>query len=226
MKVLPDPMWWIKSVSILCVLFFACRRCVVVVVVVGMGFLHHASYYYPCLALEWIGRLCERDWGVDCRKRWTKERAKRSDKCDLATTLPGGSLPGRTWEGVRKQRRSAYSIIHPVRSMTFRSLATRKLPTSLPPDMILLARAAIQLEGLVLRAYPDYRLVDDILPVSAKACLAIDTNIFFPKTKQLIAVPCYSLICSMNRIVTTTVMKFTEVPRRQCHFHPSTFFDY
>jgi predicted unusual protein kinase regulating ubiquinone biosynthesis (AarF/ABC1/UbiB family) len=51
------------------------------------------------------------------------------------------------------------------------SAATRKLPTSLPPDMILLARAVIQLEGLALRAYPDYRLVDDILPVAARIAL-------------------------------------------------------
>mmetsp|Transcript_24733 Transcript_24733/g.53350 ORF Transcript_24733/g.53350 Transcript_24733/m.53350 type:complete len:832 (-) Transcript_24733:2025-4520(-) len=51
------------------------------------------------------------------------------------------------------------------------SAATLKLPTSLPPDMILLARAVIQLEGLALRAYPDYRLVDDILPVAARIAL-------------------------------------------------------
>jgi len=51
------------------------------------------------------------------------------------------------------------------------STATLKLPTSLPPDMILLARAVIQLEGLALRAYPNYRLVDDILPVAARIAL-------------------------------------------------------
>jgi len=51
------------------------------------------------------------------------------------------------------------------------SAATLKLPTSLPPDMILLASAVIQLEGLALRAYPDYRLVDDILPVAARIAL-------------------------------------------------------
>ena len=53
------------------------------------------------------------------------------------------------------------------------SAATLKLPTSLPPDMILLARAVIQLEGLALRAYPDYRLVDDILPVTARIAIRL-----------------------------------------------------
>ena len=56
------------------------------------------------------------------------------------------------------------------------SAATLKLPTSLPPDMILLARAVIQLEGLALRAYPDYRLVDDILPVAARIALRSTDN--------------------------------------------------
>mmetsp|Transcript_55427 Transcript_55427/g.166175 ORF Transcript_55427/g.166175 Transcript_55427/m.166175 type:complete len:796 (-) Transcript_55427:339-2726(-) len=49
--------------------------------------------------------------------------------------------------------------------------AASGLPTSLPPDMVLLGRAVIQLEGLALRAYPDYRLVDDILPVAARIAL-------------------------------------------------------
>ena len=57
------------------------------------------------------------------------------------------------------------------------SAATRKLPTALPPDMILLARAVIQLEGLALRAYPDYRLVDDILPVAARIALRSDVSV-------------------------------------------------
>jgi len=63
---------------------------------------------------------------------------------------------------------SAYSI-----SSLFDDIssATLKLPTALPPDMILLARAVIQLEGLALRAYPDYRLIDDILPVAARIAL-------------------------------------------------------
>ena len=57
------------------------------------------------------------------------------------------------------------------------SAATLKLPTALPPDMILLARAVIQLEGLALRAYPDYRLVDDILPVAARIALRSDSSL-------------------------------------------------
>ena len=49
--------------------------------------------------------------------------------------------------------------------------AASNLPISLPPDMVLLGRAVVQLEGLALRAYPDYRLVDDILPVAARIAL-------------------------------------------------------
>lgn len=63
---------------------------------------------------------------------------------------------------------SAYSA-----SSLFRDIssAALDLPTSLPPDMVLLGRAVIQLEGLALRAYPDYRLVDDILPVATRIAL-------------------------------------------------------
>ena len=49
--------------------------------------------------------------------------------------------------------------------------AAAALPTALPPEQVLLGRAVIQLEGLALRAYPDYRLVDDILPVAARLTL-------------------------------------------------------
>ena len=56
------------------------------------------------------------------------------------------------------------------------SAATLKLPTALPPDMILLVRAVIQLEGLALQACLDYRLVDDILPVAA--CIALRSDVF------------------------------------------------
>lgn len=68
---------------------------------------------------------------------------------------------------------SAYSISSLLDDV---SAATRKLPTSLPPDMILLARAVIQLEGLALRAYPEYRLVDDILPVAARIALRTSSD--------------------------------------------------
>ena len=52
------------------------------------------------------------------------------------------------------------------------SAATNELPTSLPPPMVLLGRAVIQLEGLALRADPGYRIVDDILPTAARIGLA------------------------------------------------------
>ena len=51
------------------------------------------------------------------------------------------------------------------------SQATLELPTSLPPEMVLLGRAVIQLEGLALRGDPSYRIVDDILPVAARIAL-------------------------------------------------------
>jgi len=58
-------------------------------------------------------------------------------------------------------------------SVLFRDItaAARDLPTALPPDMVLLGRAVVQLEGVALRAYPDYRLVDDILPVATRIAL-------------------------------------------------------
>ena len=46
--------------------------------------------------------------------------------------------------------------------------ASTGLPTSLPPSMVLLGRAVLQLEGLALRADPDFKIVDDILPVAAR----------------------------------------------------------
>ena len=51
------------------------------------------------------------------------------------------------------------------------SQATLELPTSLPPEMVLLGRAVLQLEGLALRGDPSYRIVDDILPVAARIAL-------------------------------------------------------
>lgn len=57
------------------------------------------------------------------------------------------------------------------------SSAARDLPFSLPPDMVLLGRAVIQLEGLALRAYPNYRLVEDILPVAVRIALRTTTPI-------------------------------------------------
>ena len=51
------------------------------------------------------------------------------------------------------------------------SAATNELPTSLPPPMVLLGRAVIQLEGLALRGDPGYRIIDDILPVAARIAL-------------------------------------------------------
>ena len=49
--------------------------------------------------------------------------------------------------------------------------ATTELPTSLPPQMVLLGRAVIQLEGLALRGDSAYRIVDDILPTAARIAL-------------------------------------------------------
>jgi len=63
---------------------------------------------------------------------------------------------------------SAYSVSSLLDDL---SSATVKLPISLPPSMVFLGRAVVQLEGLALRANPDYRLVDDILPVAARIAL-------------------------------------------------------
>lgn len=69
---------------------------------------------------------------------------------------------------------SAYSASTLLRDI---SAASTDLPTSLPPSMVLLGRAVIQLEGLALRADPEYSLVDDILPVAARIALSEgDTN--------------------------------------------------
>ena len=46
--------------------------------------------------------------------------------------------------------------------------ASTDLPTSLPPKMVLLGRAVLQLEGLALRADPGFKIVDDILPTAAR----------------------------------------------------------
>ena len=55
-------------------------------------------------------------------------------------------------------------------SALFRDVAQAStgLPTNLPPSMVLLGRAVLQLEGLALRADPDFKIVDDILPVAAR----------------------------------------------------------
>jgi len=55
-------------------------------------------------------------------------------------------------------------------STLFRDVAQAStgLPTSLPPSMVLLGRAVLQLEGLALRADPSFKIVDDILPVAAR----------------------------------------------------------
>ena len=42
--------------------------------------------------------------------------------------------------------------------------------------MVLLGRAVVQLEGLALRAYPDYRIVDDILPVAVRLALRASSS--------------------------------------------------
>ena len=57
------------------------------------------------------------------------------------------------------------------------SAASTSLPTALPPRMVLLGRAVLQLEGLALRGDPAYRLVDDILPVAARIALSSDEGI-------------------------------------------------
>ncbi|KAK7237871.1 PFAM ABC-1 domain protein [Aureococcus anophagefferens] len=46
--------------------------------------------------------------------------------------------------------------------------ASADLPTALPPKMVLLGRAVLQLEGLALRADPGFKIVDDILPTAAR----------------------------------------------------------
>ena len=90
---------------------------------------------------------------------------------------------------------SAYSI-----SSLFDDVlaAALKLPTSLPPDMILLARAVIQFEGLALRAYPDYRLVDDILPVAARRSL-YGQRMTFPSV--FVSVMTFVLLCVLSSVL-------------------------
>ena len=50
--------------------------------------------------------------------------------------------------------------------------AANELPTALPGKMVLLGRAVVQLEGVALRADPQYRIVDDVFPSAARIALA------------------------------------------------------
>jgi len=68
---------------------------------------------------------------------------------------------------------SAYSLSSLFQDI---SAAALDLPTALPPDMVLLGRAIIQLEGIALRSDPDYRLVDDILPLATRIALRTPTS--------------------------------------------------
>lgn len=94
----------------------------------------------------------------------TLPAAQRSNAQGIARRLVGPYLD----VGGGAAAASAYSA-----SVLFNDItaASTELPTSLPPQMVLLGRAVIQLEGLALRADPRYRLVDDILPVAAQIAL-------------------------------------------------------